>query len=163
MRSQPLRAEVRPYEHVRSALACAAVLWAASLPLAASAASRPDSPWWSRLFALAIYEMGGIVCHQRPERSFLLGSVPLPVCARCTGMYLGAAMAALVTVVGARIGGRSDIERRTSRLVLAVAAAPALLTLVYEWASGHTPSNELRASSGVLVGFGVAWVLLRMK
>jgi len=30
------------------------------------------------------------VCHRIAERSFQIGSVPLPLCARCTGMYLGA-------------------------------------------------------------------------
>ena len=30
------------------------------------------------------------VCHRIAERSFHVGSVQLPLCARCTGMYLGA-------------------------------------------------------------------------
>ncbi|MGD0751755.1 MAG: DUF2085 domain-containing protein, partial [Anaerolineales bacterium] len=30
------------------------------------------------------------VCHRIAERSFHIGSVQLPLCARCTGMYLGA-------------------------------------------------------------------------
>ena len=30
------------------------------------------------------------VCHRIAERSFHIGTVPLPLCARCTGMYLGA-------------------------------------------------------------------------
>ena len=30
------------------------------------------------------------VCHRIAARSFAIGSVQLPLCARCTGMYLGA-------------------------------------------------------------------------
>ena len=29
----------------------------------------------------------GYICHQRPERSFHSAGVPLPVCARCTGLH----------------------------------------------------------------------------
>ncbi len=31
------------------------------------------------------------ICHQQPERCFWLAGIALPVCARCLGVYLGAA------------------------------------------------------------------------
>src|SRR5512137_462061 len=34
--------------------------------------------------------IGYAVCHQIPERSFHVGAFVLPLCARCSGMYLGA-------------------------------------------------------------------------
>ena len=40
---------------------------------------------------------------------------------------------------------------------------PALVTLVYEWTSGDTPSNEFRALTGLILGAGVAWILLRLE
>ena len=42
-----------------------------------------------------IYYMGGLICHQRPERSFVLAGNQFALCARCTGMYLSL----LLTVV----------------------------------------------------------------
>ena len=33
-----------------------------------------------------------VLCHQIPSRSFCYDTACLPVCARCTGMYLGAAL-----------------------------------------------------------------------
>ncbi len=36
-------------------------------------------------------------CHQRPERSFFFRGRQFPVCARCTGVYLGE-LAALLTL-----------------------------------------------------------------
>ena len=36
------------------------------------------------------------VCHQMPERSFYVGEFPLAVCARCTGLYAGAAAGVLL-------------------------------------------------------------------
>jgi hypothetical protein len=35
------------------------------------------------------------LCHQRPERSYALGGEPMPVCARCLGVWLGLLAAAL--------------------------------------------------------------------
>ncbi len=38
------------------------------------------------------HAIGYAICHQIPARSFQLGDQPLPLCARCTGIYLGALM-----------------------------------------------------------------------
>jgi uncharacterized membrane protein len=37
-----------------------------------------------------------LVCHQQPERSFYLFGAPVAVCARCLGIYLGAAVGLLL-------------------------------------------------------------------
>ena len=39
-----------------------------------------------------------LACHQRPERSFILFGGSVAVCARCLGIYLGAAAGLLVRV-----------------------------------------------------------------
>ncbi len=36
--------------------------------------------------------IGYALCHQIPERSFHIGDYQLPLCARCSGMYLGAVL-----------------------------------------------------------------------
>jgi len=41
--------------------------------------------FWNKLMAV-----GSAVCHQDPAHSFLVYSQQMPLCARCTGMYLGA-------------------------------------------------------------------------
>ena len=43
------------------------------------------------LFVAFIFAVGSVVCHQLPERSFFLDGRQLPVCARCTGLYLSGA------------------------------------------------------------------------
>lgn len=145
-------------------LAAAAAVWAAMLPAAAYAASQPAASRAWQFFALAVYSFGGTICHQRPERSFHLFSAPLPVCARCTGIYVGAAVTAVV-FVGAELarpgqwGGASSAPTKV-RAWFAVAALPLVLSLVYEWTTGDVPSNAVRAATGALLGGTVAFVVL---
>jgi uncharacterized membrane protein len=160
---------------VRALLAFSAVLWAVALPAAALAAQRSAGTASAEQFlALGVYQLGSIICHQRPERSFHLGSMPFPVCARCTGIYAGAAATGIVALAvmasqerrtsrntARPHGSRRDVMR--SRAALAVCAAPALVTLLVEWAGGRAPSNEIRALSGLALGGGVAWVLMRLE
>ncbi|GEM_PF-3545379 len=35
------------------------------------------------------YDLGALLCHQIESRCLMLSQTPLPVCARCTGIYLG--------------------------------------------------------------------------
>lgn len=154
---------------VRRALAAAAVLWMLALPAAVYAATHWANRWAARAFALAVYAVGGLVCHQLPERSFHLWAAQLPVCARCTGLYLGAALAAAVAVrFEARAGEASASgpsagadARDAGRLALAAAVSPTALTLAYEWSTGSAPANAIRAAAGFLLGAVAAWLVVR--
>ncbi|MDQ5835666.1 MAG: DUF2085 domain-containing protein [Acidobacteriota bacterium] len=44
----------------------------------------------SLLLSQVFYEFFRPACHQMPERSFYVAGYPLAVCARCTGLYVGA-------------------------------------------------------------------------
>ena len=57
------------------------------------------------LASAGTYLLGGLVCHQRPERSFHPDGVQMPVCARCAGLYLGAGLGVLAAVGFRRRGG----------------------------------------------------------
>lgn len=46
--------------------------------------------------------LGYAVCHRITERSFTINGRQLPLCARCTGMYLGAALTMLVLWLAGR-------------------------------------------------------------
>ena len=39
-------------------------------------------------------------CHQKPDRSFFLYGYQFPLCARCTGVYIGYLIAILMLAVG---------------------------------------------------------------
>jgi len=142
---------------LRRAVAGAAVLWAAAIPIAALAA---DGVLGSAAYpgALVVYAIGSVVCHQRPARSFHLAAVPLPVCARCTGIYVGAALAAAVLLVTRGLLAASESARRI-RWTLALAAVPVAATLAVEWMAGRDPGNPIRALSGLPIGAACAWAI----
>jgi hypothetical protein len=152
---------------LRRALVGAATAWWGGIVLATLIASRPLSETSSAgyAFALVMYAAGSFVCHQRPERSFHLLGAQMPVCARCAGIYAGAAVAAgvlwLRTVRASRHLSRLDHGPATRALL--VSALPAAGTLLYEWTTGHTPGNWLRLASGTPLGAAAAWALLRVN
>jgi hypothetical protein len=45
--------------------------------------------------------------------------------------------------------------------MLGVAVVPSALTLVYEWTTGTTPSNVIRALAGAPLGVAVVCVVVR--
>jgi Predicted membrane protein (DUF2085) len=142
-----------------------AVLWAVALPLAAAAAATPGGTAGAYGAAALAYAMGSLICHQQAGRSFHLWGVQLPVCARCTGIYVGAALAA-IALGGSQTGalsavpGRRFLDHDRQRAALVVSAVPIAVTLVFEWTSGITPSNAIRALSGLPLGAVVASVVL---
>ena len=79
-------------------------------------------------FAASIYKAFSFVCHQIPERSFHLAGHQFGVCSRCTGLYVGFAVAALVYPL-ARSLKRTDTP---SRIWLVLATLP----LVIDFALG---------------------------
>ena len=111
---------------LRSVFVVLTVAWAVLLPAAAFAASRPSGAWTGEyVLALAVYRLGSLLCHQRAERSFALFGAQLPVCARCAGIYAGAAL----TMVAARAWGRPPLRLSVDRRMLCGAsAAPCRMT-----------------------------------
>jgi len=151
---------------LRRTFAAAAVGWAASLPLAAWIAGGVHPFSLPYAAAVAIYGTGAWICHQRPDRSFYLWAMQMPVCARCTGIYLGGALAALawcVAILRGRAGGASTSSAPQWRLAFAIAALPTMLTLVAEWTGIASMSNTVRAIAGVPIGAAIVWTVLRAE
>ena len=140
----------------RTTVACLSVslLWLAAILAAPHALeAAPGAP--GRLGAGVIYLAGRVVCHQRPERSFVAAGHPLPVCARCTGIYAAAPLACLLAL--ALPGGRARrlwAWAATPRGVL-VAVLPTAVSVVVEWITGWTDPG-LRAATGAVLGFAGA-------
>lgn len=142
---------------IRLALAAcvaASVLWLAAILVAPAHLSAAASPL-AQSGAGAVYLVGRAVCHQKPERSFTRAGHPLPVCARCTGIYAAAPIACLIALClpAARLAAASRVMA-TPR-ALAVAAIPTLATVAIEWTTGWTTA-DVRAAAGAALGLGGA-------
>jgi uncharacterized membrane protein len=147
---------------LRRAFLAMSIAWAVLLPLAPFAASRPaPAPFWYGL-AFAVYGAGSFICHQLPARSFYAWSAQWPVCARCAGIYFGAAAIALVRLKAdpTYARARDSVTARRARVLLAVAALPTAITLIYEWTIGVTPSNTIRALSGIPLGAAITFIVV---
>lgn len=97
------------------------------------------------------------ICHRIPSHSLVVNQRPLPLCARCTGTYLGA-MLALGALFLAR---RRFSELPTLPVLLALAGFTALmgvdglnsfLTLLPGRQAFYPPQNWLRLFTGALNG-----------
>ncbi|MBP5605578.1 MAG: DUF2085 domain-containing protein [Ruminiclostridium sp.] len=99
---------------------------------------------WER--AMELGALGG--CHQRPDRSFFLGSYQFPVCARCTGVLLGQA-AAFIALAAKK------------KVPFALAAAM-LLIMGADWFAQYTglceSTNTRRLITGITGGAGLVFI-----
>jgi uncharacterized membrane protein len=142
---------------IRLALAAcltASLLWLAAIVAAPSGLAADATPL-ARASADVIYLTGHTVCHQRPERSFSRAGHPLPVCARCTGIYAAAPVVCLIALVlpAGLLGAAS--RRLATPQAIAIAALPTILTVLIEWTTGWTDAG-VRAAAGVALGIGGA-------
>jgi len=102
-----------------------------------------------------LFPVGRFICHQRPERSFFITGQQMAVCARCTGLYVGAALAAPFGLAAA-----AALASRRNRRVLLAAALPTLITWTLEFAGIAAFSNIVRFGCALPLGFAASWLVL---
>ncbi len=146
--------------------------------------SRKPGKWYTVLIAIALLSLtawliftppgldgklhatGYSVCHQIDEHSFVVGGKVLPLCARCTGTFLGL----LITLIflyprDKRSGFPSRLK--IAILVLfflffAVDGINSTLTLLPGFEPLYPPSNLLRLASGLMMGIALANLVLSL-
>jgi len=107
-------------------------------------------------FLITVFNyIGRLICHQIPERTFTANGIALPVCARCTGIYLGAFVSFIYVCVcfkTPRDNDKADLFTvvicAASYLPLAIDGATSLLTL-------RDSNNLLRLITGVAAGYAI--------
>lgn len=84
-------------------------------------------------------------CHQFPDRSFFIKGYQFPVCARCTGVFIGQVLAVLVGFL------RKPISIKNSIFML--------LTMGFDWGLQEInlkkSTNPRRLITGILGGLGL--------
>ncbi len=91
-------------------------------------------------------------CHRRPDRSFFWKGKQFPVCARCTGLYLGYAVGVVLALVMGSWVSYAAILLLTPLLLDS-------LTQYWQW---RTSTNLLRFSTGLLGGIGIISFVLSL-
>jgi uncharacterized membrane protein len=130
-------------------------LWPAAVLWAPSAAVSPTRSAVSLRVAAGVYMLGSALCHQRADRSFHVGGAQLPVCARCTGIYLGAPVGVAAVLAFSRRRSFS-VQYRGWRWGVIAGVLPTVVTVLWEWWTGHVVTGTLRAAAGAPLGMVAA-------
>jgi uncharacterized membrane protein len=117
-----------------------------------------------RFVGLVWFLLSGI-CHQIPERSLHFQGQPLPLCARCTGVFVAVPMAVFALwAIGQ--GRRSGFPRRAVWGVMGLLAAGwavdglnSTVALIRGAPLIYAPSNLLRLASGAGLGISLGIVI----
>ncbi|MBI9045623.1 MAG: DUF2085 domain-containing protein [Anaerolineaceae bacterium] len=110
--------------------------------------------------------IGYAVCHQIPSHSFQIGERSLPLCARCTGMHLGALFGLIFHLFRGKRGlfppFKLLIVFGLFLIAFGLDGINSYLTLLppFDWIpDSYEPQNWLRLVTGVLLGTGIAAVI----
>lgn len=108
--------------------------------------------------------IGYAVCHRISLRSFHLGERALPLCVRCTGMYLGALSGLLYQLRGGRRGGMPArkfwILIAISLAAFGVDGANSYLHFFPQAPALYEPNHYLRLITGTYLGLGISISIL---
>ncbi|RME75228.1 MAG: DUF2085 domain-containing protein [Chloroflexi bacterium] len=109
--------------------------------------------------------VGYAICHQIPSRTFHLNGQPLPLCARCTGIYLGA----LVGIAGLTLMGRWRAVGFPPRrvlftligfiVVMGIDGLNSYMTFFPDAPHLYEPRNWLRLTTGTFDGLAMGLIV----
>ena len=103
-------------------------------------------PFWSLLMFL-----GSAFCHQIPDRSYAIGDLQMPLCARCIGIQLGFLLSSIFLWTGARRFA-SGMPEKNAQIIISALFLVGALEAVLSY-SGLSESDNLRRTiSGLLIG-----------
>jgi uncharacterized membrane protein len=110
--------------------------------------------------------VGYAVCHQIPIRTPFFGGRPLPLCARCSGQFLGA-LAGLLLLIALGRGKAAQLPPRPVIVVLlgfmaawALDGLNSYLTLFPGAPHLYQPHNILRTTTGAMQGVALISLVL---
>jgi uncharacterized membrane protein len=118
------------------------------------------APWLmarrNMMASLMIYQGLSVICHQIPERSFLIAGFPLGVCSRCTGIYAGFSLGLFLYPIVRRINAAGFPEGRW----LIIAALPLSIDFACGLIGVFNNTLLSRTATGLLFGTVLAFYIL---
>lgn len=109
-------------------------------------------PLWSILMLF-----GSALCHQLPERSYILGDLQMPLCARCIGIHVGFLLSSIVVWSGSRRFA-SGMPNRKALIVLGAMAVIGAAEALLSYGGLSESDNARRTISGLLIGVPLPFV-----
>jgi len=107
-----------------------------------------------------IWKAGSYVCHQRPERLFILFGRPMPLCQRCfpffTTFFILLAFSPLILM-----RWHEFFENTVSFYISLLLILPVYIDLVFQHKLNRVSTPLRRGISGVVASFGVIIAVLR--
>jgi len=103
-------------------------------------------------------QVGFGICHQIPERSLHFGGRALPLCARCTGIFLGFAVCLGVLLVAYR-GLAPRYPSWPKLAFLTLLFVPTAVDAITSYAGMRESGNAVRMVTGSLAGTAIAAIL----
>jgi len=110
--------------------------------------------------------VGYAICHRIPQRSFLINGSPMPLCARCTGIYLGVMVSCLIAIAS----GRTRVSRLPPPSVAVVLGLFVVImgidgvnSYIHLFPGGtgvYEPHNWLRLVTGMYCGVTIFNIIL---
>jgi uncharacterized membrane protein len=129
--------------------AISTVILSASL-LCTWAVAAGASPKWRLLFR--------VFCHGIPHRCFELWNTPMPICARCTAIYIG-------LLAGILFFALLPLMRElVARRMMFAAAVPMLIDGLTQLTTLRESTNPLRFATGIIAGIAFShWALTSVE
>lgn len=92
-------------------------------------------------------------CHQRPERSFSYKEYQFPICARCTGIYLGYIIGITATLISIFVSYNPSIQ------LFAILILPTTIDGSIQSIFKKESNNKRRFITGIMAGTGLCWMI----
>lgn len=99
-----------------------------------------------------LFSLGSGLCHQLPERSLIFDGLQLPLCARCTGIYVGFLFTFIALVLMYRRCPRRGTLSRFYYISLFVLGLPLVFDGLSSYMGFRTTTNDIRLLSGAAFG-----------
>lgn len=98
-----------------------------------------------------------LICHRKPERSFIIKGHQFPVCARCTGFYISLIIYFTYTYY-------FYVDYNFALLTLAIILLiPAGIDGLTQFLKQRESNNILRFTTGLLGGLGLGIIIKALK
>jgi len=103
-----------------------------------------------------IYMFGDLWCHQRSDRSLFINGNQMPVCARCLGIFIGAPLGILASML-TKISDFHESLHKKVLVIVSIGYAPILTDSIGQSVKLWDSVNPIRLATGAAAGtsFGI--------